>query len=399
MPAKLPTQTRNIFLASSVSIAGNQANVLAVSYFIKQATNSPAFLSSILSAAAFTVLLSAPLASRIRTLQARRRVLVGLNVIASLLCLSMAAATYRPSEQSMFLLGFGFIGLAAVGNMQTPVLRTLVTDLVPKENLLAINGRLHASGNFASLIGQVLCASIYQLIKIPGLLLLDALSYIAASVSYASIRSSAKAESSDPPKAERFAFVSFRILRSHPALLRDLVLLASISLLISPLVVFLPFVASGGAHELGIYYASISLGSLIGGLLIPRFAQVSFASLILLLGASRIGLGLCPGIVLKSLSIFGESLFASLISIKAITKIQVHTPQHLQAQMMSLVAMIMVPLVPLGFLLGGFLLEQWAEAQGELIAGLGLAIAMIGLMEAFFAMKNSPMNKKRRTVP
>jgi MFS family permease len=385
--SKLLTSKRYAFeqvlvsVAAGVSTFGNQGNVLAVSNYLKDMTVSPFILSCVMALASLSAAFAASLGGYFGTRFDRRAILVSLNFLSTVVCAGMAYASSLPYKASWLGVAFGFVCLAALAQAQAPVFRALLFTLVPQSKLLSLNARIFTINQGASLFGQSVATAFYTIMRPFGLLLIDGLSYALASICFLLLPKTKERNENHQVSPQRF--FDWSALFQQPSLRKDLILLSLTNLLISPLVVYLPFVTKQGGQDLGFYYIAISVGAALGGLLVAKTLNFSIASLVLLLGLSRMGLGLVDTTAGIASLVFMESLFAGVLAVRMMTQIQLATDAQQQARIMGIVGALLAYIVPLGMILGGTLLELWPKHSGFTMMMTGSGLLLLGFWQSF----------------
>lgn len=207
----------------------------------------------------------------------RTMVIVNLILAASLLPLLLVRST-----EWLWLVYLVAFGQSALEQFFGPAENALLPNLVGEEHLLGANSLNALNNNLARLIGPALGGVVALTLHLPGVVLIDCVTFLAAALLIALIRQpqkeSAAAATSHPPisfsTVWREWLAGLRLMRRDRLVVWLFVLCMITSIGEGILVVlFIPFVTEvlrGQALELGWLMSAQAVGGITGGIVIAR---------------------------------------------------------------------------------------------------------------------------------
>lgn len=382
-----------------MSLFGNSILRFALSLYVLDATGSAAVFGGILALSMIPTVLLSPIGGVLADRLPRQRIMVVLDFSTAAL-ITAFTLVFRLNG-SIIAIAAVMMLLAVIQACYQPSVQSSIPSLTADENLMAANGVVVQVQALATLIGPIMAGFLYGFLGIFPILIASGFCFFLSAVMELFLRIPYhKPEASAAPLRQLRSDLGDALHflhRDNPALLRLLIVIAGLNLFLSSLfVVGLPFLVRiylGLSAQLnGFAEASLSLGSILGGLLSGLVAKrVGFQrSHVFLLGtaaalipiALALGFGLpplvCYGIILISL-VIGMG-FAVLFNIAAQTYMQQATPTEMLGKVSSFVTTICICAHPIGQGMYGVLLEQfksnvWVVIVFASIMGLILAIA------------------------
>jgi MFS family permease len=170
-------QYRILFLARSVSAAGDALGMVALMLHLVTSTGTALAVAALLLAGDFVPSLAAPIAGALADRFDRRRLMIGCELAQALLVAAIALAL--PPVGPLVLL----VALRAVaGQLFQPASRAAVPALVPEEDLVAANATLGFGTNAAELGGPLIAAALLPLAGVRGVLWADAATFLVSAL-------------------------------------------------------------------------------------------------------------------------------------------------------------------------------------------------------------------------
>jgi MFS family permease len=284
-----------------------------------------------------------------------------------------------------------------------------VPSLVDRDDLVTANGRIQASYQSAQLVGPILAGGLLGAgVSIENVLLVDAASFVVSGIALATVRGSFNPP--DDPEREvkslrRDVAEGLRYVLSHPVLRNISLMMAMFNFVgattLAQLVLFAKVRLDASDSEVGFLFSAGSAGVVVLSLLagpIRRRLSFSVAALgaLMLYGILTfvfawtevywIALGLWA-------LISGLGLF---FNINTISLRQEIVPSHMLGRVVSIAGVLAWSAIPLGTLLGGYLIEATGEVA-MVYAGIGVLTFLIAFSFRFTALGHAEDFIERRT--
>ncbi len=148
--------------------------------------------------------------------------------------------------------------------------------------------------------------------------------------------------------------------------------------------VFVKDVIETGPELLGFLWTSLSIGMIVGTLIWvkvnPKWNPVTITSIIIFLwGLANIGFANTDGIIMALGAIFMAGFVFGPYNVVTTTYEQRSIPDHLRGRVLGLINSLTAAGLPLGQLLGGFLVENFSVRRTILWAGIASLIVAFGI--------------------
>jgi MFS family permease len=379
-----------------VSQLGNQASLIATTYYMLETTGSATLVAAAMIASTVPLVVLAPIGGTLADRHSRRAVLVVTDLLRAVAVagLSMSVlwapgATSRNVALIIAVAAFGGVMEALFG----PAVQALIPELVPAHRLATANSVIRASRQTSVMAGQALGGVLYVAIGIVPLLLIDALSFAYAGVATWFLPADG-VRPREPAPIRRVLYdysVATREGMTYVWRRRGMTavlgIFAGVNFLFMPIFVLLPFytrqVIGGGADWYGFLLggagAGALLGSLAAGAVVSRVRAVATLVRVCVIGIACGVLVLAAAnaawVAFAAFSAIGA--LSSLINVIVITAFQSAVRSDVRGRVMALVITVSTAAVPLGMGLGGIMGELWGAWLPRVFAGCGLAIAML----------------------
>jgi MFS family permease len=261
---------RRLAASRFISMAGSDATGLATGFALYAQTGSSRWISlSMILTIAAGVLVS-PFASRPGDLVDRRRLMIGCEIAAAMLFLTLAIV-HTPAA----LLGLG-VAATMIGSVFGPASGAAIADVAGDEHLSWANGVIATGANVGKTAGRLAAGALVAALGTASVFLLDALTFLVSAWLIASIRRgfsaplTAPARDSEPPA--ELPRAGFREL-ARDRTLRPIVVAAGVSVFATAfsMTAEIPLVFELGAGALGLgaltacWGMGMVLGSRYGG--------------------------------------------------------------------------------------------------------------------------------------
>jgi MFS family permease len=390
---------RLFFLGQGVSLIGTWMQQTAMSWLVYRLTGSPFLLGLVGFSGQIPVFFLAPVAGFAADRWNRRRILLVTQSLALVQALALSALAFTGTLTVGHIIPLSvFMGL--INAVDMPVRQAFVVEMIERReelgNAIALNSSLF---NGARLIGPSVAGLVVASAGEEICFLINALSFIAVIAALLSMKLRPRA----PATAASGVFESVREGFSYafrfPPIRKVLVMLALVSLFGIPFIVLMPVIArdllGGGADTLGFLMGAAGLGALCGAVTLASRKGIRGLGRWIPLAASIFGAGL----VAVS---FSRTLWVSLLLVAVAgfgmmvqtassnTLMQSAADDDKRGRVMSLYAMSLVGLAPLGSLILGSLAGKIGAPNTLLVSGVAC------IAGAYIVMGRKP--RKRRNT-
>jgi MFS family permease len=286
-----------------------------------------------------------------------------------------------------------------------------IPSLVDRDDLVTANGRIQASYQAAQFVGPILAGGLLGAgVPIEHVLLLDAGSFLISAAALGIVRGSFNAP--DDPEREatslrRDVVEGLRYVLSHPVL-RNISLMMALfnfvgSTTIAQLVLFAKERLDASDSEVGFLFSAGSAGIVVLGLLAGRIRRrLSFS-------VAALGALMLYGILTfvfawtdvywLALPLWGLiSGLGLFFNINTISLRQEIVPSHMLGRVMSIAGVLAWSAIPLGTLLGGYLIEATGDVA-LVYAAIGVLTFLIAFSFRFTALGHAEDFIEERAAP
>jgi DHA3 family macrolide efflux protein-like MFS transporter len=392
---------RNFVLLSQgqlVSLFGNQAFVVGMTFWVSATTHSAATTGLIVLAGMVPLMLLAPFAGAFVDRHSRLRVIVacdlGRGVIVSVLAIAYLAGPVSARTGEVFVAAL-LLGIFEA--FFAPAMTACIPDLVPRHRFEAANGFQQVSSQIAILVGRGFGGALYQALGPVMLFVVDGFTFFFAGASTLFIRQPRgqvphldAAKTPGSVLAETTAGIRYLLGRSG---MFGFLLAASIfNALLMPVSVLLPVYTTdylvADVRWYGFLLAAISAGSVGGGVAASTMriketwrgplvvgAFISLALLLVILGQLRerwVALAL----------LFMTGLMAGLMNVLILSIIQRSTAAEFRGRVRGVHLTMAYLFAPVGLVGGGALADLTGRNVPLVFSVCGL-LAMASVVTLF----------------
>jgi len=398
-PARL--MNRDFFLlwqGQLVSRLGDQAFLIAMMFWTKQATGSSSVMGLLMMLSMLPAALLSPVGGTVADRHSRYGIIVGADLVRGMAVLALAGLMlYSPGETGWILAALFVVAVTGgvVGSLFMPAITAAIPDLVPREKVAAANSVNQLSAQGAVFLGQALGGVLFRLLGAPLLFLIDGVSYLLSALSEAFIRIPQKL----PEKSRGLKTALATYAREtgdglawvwrRRGMRTFLLSAATLNFFATPLFVLLPFYVTDtlgrGAEWYGFLLAALGVGSATGyvvaGSLQPGGrARVGIG--IAALAGTGAGIGVTGFIASSGLALvlfFAIGVLTGMINILVLTLFQISTPGEMRGRVMGLVMAMSSAAMPLGMALSGVMGDLTGQNLRLLFGVSGGAVVLASL--------------------
>ena len=384
-----------IWFGQLTSGVGSRLSSFALGIWVLKTTGSTTQFALIFVSMAVPALLVAPFAGALVDRWDRRRVMLTCDLVAAGMQIGMAGLLMSGRLEVWHLyIGVGITAIATA--FHSPAYAASIPLLATREQLTRVNGLVQTGYALAQVAGPLLAGVLVSFISLHGVLLIDALTFLAAAGAMLAARVPRPPRNDNPESLIKEAAIGWRYVRERGGLLGLLMvvgtgnfLFAIASIAITPLVLSMTDPAG-----LGVQMAIGGCGLLLGGLAMT--ATGGFKRRIhgvlgfsLLAGLALAAHGLAPSFVLVTAAGFVFFLTLPAMSASNDSVWQSKVPPGLQGRCFAIQRVLAEAAMPVGYILAGPLAEMVFEPMlmpgGALAASVGAVIGVgegrgLGLM-------------------
>lgn len=374
---------RAYFLGQMVSYIGTWMQQLAMGWLAYRISGSVLVLGLVGFASQFPILLFAPFGGVFSDRHDRRRLMLLTQSLSLLQTLVLAALTFSGLVEVWHLVVLA-VWLGLVNAVDTPARQSIISVLVRERgdlaNAIALNSFAMNSARF---IGPALAGFLVSLSGEGVCFLINGVSYAVVVVVLLRIRLGHKLPQRQAILKVLREGVTYT-LSSTP--IRTLLgIVATISLLLTPVVVFMPFYARevfhGDASTLGLLMSCSGIGSLAGAVFLASRRNVAlvawvvpkapFVAVVSLMGFS---ISNVLWLSIPLLVLLGLGMIMTVASSNTIIQTLVH--DHFRGRVMSYFTVAFLGMAPLGSLAAGAV-AHYLGVPATLFAGCVLGGAVL----------------------
>lgn len=354
--------------------------------FAYELTHDAGFVGLLYFAQLGPLLFLAPLGGVIADAVDRRRYLVLMQLLQLVLSFGLAglAAVDDPSETALF---FCVLAIGIANALSAPALGAILPTLVPREDLPGAVSLQSVQMNLSRVVGPAIGAPLYTAFGAAPVFAINAVTYLFAVggllIAHYDARNPAPMDGSPVEKL----LSGFRVARRDPLIRRVLVTMTTFSFFSLMFVGLMPEIAATNLDiapksvAYGILYALFGLGAALGAItvgtylahhskaLVARRSLIAFAILLTVFALLR-GEGPAYAVVM----VLGFAYFLVITSLS--TVLQEHLDDAVRGRVMALWIMSFGGTVPIGVLVGGFIVEELTTITVVVLMGALVAVAL-----------------------
>ncbi|GAA0372334.1 MFS transporter [Bacillus horti] len=379
-----------LWLGQTLSVVAHRFCNIAFMWYVIETTGSSIALGLSVICFSLPAIFCLPFSGVLADKNHKKQILLVSNIINGVLILLIAYSVFI--DYSMILLYALVIASSIASAFFSPALSASIPLLVDKSLLPNANSLSQMTQQLANILGPALAGILIAVTDIWVTFAISGVAFLLAVLFHSriTIRS---VESTD---VEGHFFQQFKDGLVHVLSSRKLIFLiiaggVIINFFLAPITVYITFIANQileiGSQGLGILQSSISVGALVGGLLIftnvlkDKIKMAIFG--LTIEGVALLLAGLFPGYLTMMTFFLILGLGVSLASVGITTLFQTIVPENKMGRVMSLLSTMSFVTVPLGTMLGSVLIDQISVYTVLLVSGICVALTGIALCYPF----------------
>ncbi|HEV3136070.1 MAG TPA: MFS transporter [Acidimicrobiia bacterium] len=377
---------RLYFAGQLISTTGTWMQSIAQAWLVLQITGSGVALGVTVALQFLPVLLVGAWGGLVADRVDKRRLLVGTQAAAGLLALVLGTVTALGVVQ-LWMIYVLALGLGAVNALDNPARRAFVVEMVGDEHVSNAVSLSSAMFMAARVIGPAIAGLVIAGFGVSWCFFANGVSYSAAVIAFLAMRENEFFSVEPVPKQKGQLREGLRYAWSTPALRLVLVLTAVIGTLAFNFQVVLPLLAkqtfSGGADTLGVLYASMSIGSVIGALVSAHEARATRRFVLgaaLAFGAALVAAALAPTFALELLVLVPVGAAGIAFTAMANGVIQTETAPEMRGRVAALFTVAFLGSTPIGGPIVGWVSQQVGPRAGLWVGAVAtLAVTVVAI--------------------
>jgi MFS family permease len=374
---------RLYFAGQLISTTGTWMQSIAQAWLVLQITGSGVALGLTVALQFTPVLLVGAWGGLVADRVDKRRLLIGTQAAAGVLALLLGAVTVLGVVQ-LWMIFVLALGLGAVNALDNPARRAFVVEMVGTEHVSNAVSLSSAMFMAARVIGPAIAGLVIAGLGVSWCFFANGVSYSAAVLAFVAMRENEFFAVEPVPKRKGQLREGLRYAWSTPALRLVLVLTAVIGTLAFNFQVVLPLLAketfSGGAETLGVLYAFMSIGSVIGGLVSAHEAQATRRFVLgaaLAFGAALVVAAFAPTLGLELLVLVPVGAAGIAFTAMSNGVIQTECAPEMRGRVAALFTVAFLGSTPIGGPIIGWVSQQVGPRAGLWVGGVATLVVTV----------------------
>ena len=164
-----------------ISLFGNAIQRFSMSLYLLEFTGSTAAFARILAISTIPYILFAPIAGRLSDNINRKKIMVYLDLVCSILIGGYAIILLRGHDHELIVAGVMFI-LSICATLYAPAVTSSTPQIVEEEKLTSANGIINQVGSIVNVVGPILAGILYGLLGIKVIVIINAVSFLLSAI-------------------------------------------------------------------------------------------------------------------------------------------------------------------------------------------------------------------------
>jgi MFS family permease len=392
---------RLYFIGQGISQTGTWMQSIAQTWLVLQLTHSGTLIGLLVAAQFLPVLLLGPLGGVLADRFPKRRILyvTQTNAMVLSLILAVLVQTHVVQVWMVFVLA-GLLGLGQV--VDNPTRQSFVVEMVGKDNLTNAVSLNSVQLNLSRVIGPSIAGLLIANVGINWCFFLNSASYIAVLICLYLMNAKELSPAKQSKKIQGQLMAGLTYVKNTPILRDTLIMLAFIGTLSYEFQVVLPLFASrtfhGDASTYALLTASMSIGSIAGGLVVAnrkRYTMATVSLAAILFGCFMLLTAAAGSVIIAVLTLLGVGFGSIMFTSLANSMLQLNSSSEMRGRVMSLWSVAFLGSTPIGGPVIGWLSDQTNPRIGLAVGGItAIAAALFGL-RLFLKVKTSAVLKRQ----
>lgn len=170
-----------IVIGQIISLFGNAIQRFSMSLYLLEFTGSTASFAKILALSTLPYILFAPIAGRLSDRVNRKKIMVYLDFICTLLIGGYALILLKGRDHEMIVALVMFM-LSTCATLYGPAVTASIPQIVDEEHLTSANGIVNQVSSIVNLAGPILAGVLYGLVGIKFIVVINAVSFLISAI-------------------------------------------------------------------------------------------------------------------------------------------------------------------------------------------------------------------------
>lgn len=170
-----------IVIGQIISLFGNAIQRFSMSLYLLEFTGSAATFANILAISTIPYILFAPIAGRLSDNINRKKIMVYLDLLCSILIGSYAFVLLRGQDHELIVAAVMFI-LSICATLYGPAVVSSIPQVVEEDKLTSANGIINQVGSIVNFVGPILAGLLYGLVGIKVIVIINAVSFLLSAI-------------------------------------------------------------------------------------------------------------------------------------------------------------------------------------------------------------------------
>lgn len=364
---------------------------MALSLWVLDTTGSATYVGLVVMCAALTTVVLTPLGGVVADRVNRKTILITADVVVGLAMLSLALPFFVLGlDDQLALLWLVCVQVLAGGAMAffSPAIMATIPDISPRSRLDDANSLFSASNSLTNVVGSGLAGVLFRIVGGPALFVINGVGFLLSALSEAFL-------DLPPPEkrsAERIgvwveAKDGLSYIGKHKGLRNLFLLFAASNLLYAPVIVAFPVLVTQShaqsADWLGYIFGSLGVGSMVGLALFTRVSSDGvgrfrwFTGCMIAQGITLCAIGGTPDSQSAVVIAFIAGMAIAPVNVMVMSVIQGTVPRQIVGRVSSVGALVAGSASPLGFGVGGVVLDLIDQNAPLMLYICGALAAMV----------------------
>ena len=170
-----------IVIGQIISLFGNAIQRFSMSLYLLEFTGSTAVFSTILAISTIPYIIFAPISGRLSDNINRKKIMVYLDLICSLLIGGYAFILLRGHDHEI-IVGTVMFVLSICATLYGPAVTSSIPQIVEEEKLTSANGIINQVGSIVNFAGPILAGLLYGFLGIKIIVIINAVSFLISAI-------------------------------------------------------------------------------------------------------------------------------------------------------------------------------------------------------------------------